>query len=104
MPLAKDVDLALLSGKTERFTGADLEDLVRRAGLSALRRLGGDVTEVAAQDFEAALEDSRATVTVEMEDEYKKMRGELKKRAAAVQPIGFFPPETLTPTRDKKHD
>lgn len=104
MPLAQDVDLALLSGKTERFTGADLEDVVRRAGLSALRRLGGDVTEVAAQDFEAALADSRATVTIEMEDEYKKMRGELKKRAAAVQPIGFFPPETLTPTRDRKHD
>jgi transitional endoplasmic reticulum ATPase len=104
MPLAKDVDLALIAGKTERFTGADLEDVVRRAGLAALRRLGGDVTEVSAQDFDAALADSRATVTVEMEDEYLKMRGELKKRAAAVQPIGFFPPDRLTPTREKKHD
>lgn len=104
MPLAKDVDLALIAGKTERFTGADLEDVVRRAGLAALRRLGGEVTEVAAQDFDSALADSRATVTVEMEDEYLKMRGELKKRAAAVQPIGFFPPERLTPTREKKHD
>jgi transitional endoplasmic reticulum ATPase len=104
MPLAEGVDLAMLAGKTERFTGADLEDLVRRAGLAALRRVGGDVTEVAAQDFDEALKDSRATVTVEMEDEYLKMRGELKKRAAAVQPIGFFPPETLTPTREKKHD
>ena len=55
-------------------------------------------------DFDAALKDSRATVTVEMEDEYKKMRGELKKRAAAVQPIGFLSPELLTPTREKKHD
>ena len=51
-----------------------------------------------------ALKDSRATVTVEMEDEYLKMRGELKKRAAAVQPIGFFSPEMLKPTREKKHD
>jgi transitional endoplasmic reticulum ATPase len=104
MPVADDVDLAALAAQTERFTGADLEDLVRRAGLAALRRLGGDVTTVAAQDFDAALKDSRATVTVEMEDEYKKMRGELKKRAAAVQPIGFLSPDMLTPTREKKHD
>ncbi|RNJ64217.1 MAG: AAA family ATPase [Porphyrobacter sp. IPPAS B-1204] len=104
MPLAEGVDLKALAAQTERFTGADLEDLVRRAGLAALRRLGGDVTSVAAQDFDAALKDSRATVTVEMENEYLKMRGELKKRAAAVQPIGFLSPDMLTPTREKKHD
>ena len=46
MPLAKDVDLAAIAGKTDRFTGADLEDVVRRAGLNALRRAGGDVKEV----------------------------------------------------------
>ena len=38
MPLADDVDLESLAQRTERFTGADLEDLVRRAGLTALRR------------------------------------------------------------------
>src|SRR3546814_9430979 len=37
MPLAEDVDLDSLARRTERFTGADLEDLVRRAGLCALR-------------------------------------------------------------------
>ena len=103
MPLADDVDLAAVAKNTERFTGADLEDVVRRAGLGALRRLGGEVSEVAMQDFEAALEDSRATVTPRMESEYRKMRGELKKRAAEVNPIGFVVPETLQPTRDKKH-
>ena len=36
MPLGEDVDLAKLAAETERFTGADLEDLVRRAGLAAL--------------------------------------------------------------------
>jgi transitional endoplasmic reticulum ATPase len=39
-----------------------------------------------------------------MEDEYRKMRGELKKRAAAVQTMGFISPEALTPTRERKHD
>jgi transitional endoplasmic reticulum ATPase len=104
MPLGADVDLAMLASKTERFTGADLEDLVRRAGMSALRRVGGDVSEVGAQDFDEGLKDSRATVTEAMETEYKKMRGELKKRAAEVHPIGFITPDMLTPTREKKHD
>lgn len=104
MPLASDVDLAVVAGETDRFTGADLEDVVRRAGLNALRRMGGDVSEVAAEDFAEALKDSRATVTSRMEAEYRRMRGELKKRAAEVQPIGFFAPDTLEPTRDKKHD
>ena len=104
MPVGDDVDLASLAAQTERFTGADLEDLVRRAGLAALRRVGGEVSAVEARDFDTALKDSRATVTVEMEEEYLKMRGELKKRAAAVQPMGFFSPEMLKPTREKKHD
>lgn len=103
MPLAKDVDLAKIAGKTDRFTGADLEDVVRRAGLNALHRAGRDVKEVKAEDFAEALKDSRATVTSKMEAEYKKMRGELKKRAAATQPIGFVHEGMVEPTRDKKH-
>ena len=104
MPLASDVSLADVAAKTDRFTGADLEDVVRRAGLNALHRVGSDVSEVTKADFDAALEDSRATVTQQMEEEYEKMRGELKKRAAAVNPIGFFEPETLQPTRAEKHE
>jgi transitional endoplasmic reticulum ATPase len=103
MPLAAEVSLAALAEKTDRFTGADLEDLVRRAGLNALHRAGGEVREVTKADFDEALAQSRATVTPEMEAEYQKMRGELKKRAAAVNPIGFLSEAMLTPTRPAKH-
>ncbi len=104
MPLAKDVKMATIAGKTDRFTGADLEDVVRRAGLNALRRAGSDVKEVNAADFAEALKDSRATVTSKMEAEYKKMQGELKKRAAQAKPsIGFLQEGMLEPVRDKKH-
>ena len=103
MPLADDVDLAAIAGKTERFTGADLEDVVRRAGLNALRRAGGDVQQVTDADFAEALKDSRATVTSKMEAEYRKMRGELKKRAAEVNPIGFIHEGMIESTRDSKH-
>ena len=37
-PLADDVDLEDLARRTDRFTGADLEDLTRRAGLTVTRR------------------------------------------------------------------
>jgi transitional endoplasmic reticulum ATPase len=103
MPLSGDVDLAKVAAETERFTGADLEDVVRRAGLGALRRAGGEVREVTGADFDAALKDSRATVTPRMEEEYKKMRGELKKRAAEVQPIGFLHEGMVEPIRETKH-
>jgi len=103
MPLADDVDLHAIAEETDRFTGADLEDVVRRAGLIAIRRAGEDVRSVTGPDFAEALEDSRATVTEQMEEEYSRMKGELKKRAAEVHPIGFVHEGMLAPTRDKKH-
>lgn len=104
MPLAEDVKLAAIAKQTDRFTGADLEDVVRRAGLVAIRRAGVEVQSVSAADFEEALKDSRATVTPEMETEYQKMKGELKKRAAEVQPIGFIHEGMVESTRSRKHD
>ncbi len=103
MPLADDVDLARLATQTERFTGADLGDVVRRAGLIAIRQRGEDAKTVTAADFDAALADSRATVTEAMEAEYLKMKGELKKRAMEVRPIGFIHEGMLESTRERKH-
>jgi transitional endoplasmic reticulum ATPase len=94
MPLADDVDLAEIAGQTQRYTGADLEDVVRRAGLVALRE-SLDTKLVTMAHFQAALEDSRATVTEEMEAEYADMSGRLKQNASAIQPIGFIPPGLL---------
>jgi transitional endoplasmic reticulum ATPase len=105
MPLAKDVDLAAIARETERFTGADLEDVVRRAGLVAIRKHGADANTVDAADFAEALKDSRATVTPEMEAEYAKIKGELKQRVNErnLTPIGFLAPGMVDSTRDKKH-
>lgn len=94
MPLAADVDIAGLAERTVRFTGADLEDVVRRAGLVALRE-SLSTREVTMAHFEAALKESRATVTPEMEAEYQAMSGRLKQDAMAIQPIGFIAPGML---------
>jgi transitional endoplasmic reticulum ATPase len=103
MPLADDVDLKSIAARTERYTGADLEDVVRRAGLTAIRQRGEGATTVNADDFEKALEDSRPTVTEQMELEYLRMRGELKKRAMEVRPIGFIHEGMVESTRERKH-
>lgn len=104
MPLAEDVDLGAIARQTERFTGADLEDVVRRAGMVAIRKRGPDVSSVTKADFDEALKDSRASVTAEMETEYARMQGELKKRARQVEPIGFIAPGMVESRREKKHD
>ena len=103
MPLAEDVDLAGLAKVTNRYTGADLEDLVRRAGLVAIRRTENP-ENVQASDFAEALEDSRPTVTERMEMEYARMKGELKRKALEVKPIGFIHEGMVESTRESKHD
>ena len=100
MPLADDVDLAALARRTDRFTGADLEDLVRRAGLTALRAsIESDVVGMA--QFEEALIETRASVTPEMEIEYQRIQDNLKQEARSIGGIGFVAPGMLTPRGSK---
>jgi transitional endoplasmic reticulum ATPase len=102
MPLAKDVDLEKLARQTERFTGADLEDLVRRAGLTALRR-GLDSAQVTMADFDTAMKETRASVTEEMLADYARIQETLK--SDAVKPvggIGFVLPGMLQPKEPGK--
>ena len=103
MPLAKDVDLDDFAARTERYSGADLEDLVRRAGLFALRDDGADAKQVRKSHFEKALEASRATVTPDMETEYQAMEKKLKQAALVPSGMGFISPGMVKATRESKH-
>jgi transitional endoplasmic reticulum ATPase len=100
MPLAEGVDLDSLAARTDRFTGADLEDLVRRAGLFALRT-SLEAGEVTAADFDHALEETRASVTPDMEKEYEKIQSNLKQDAMSAGGMGFISPGMLTPRGPK---
>ncbi|QOJ78325.1 CDC48 family AAA ATPase [Infirmifilum lucidum] len=62
MPLAEDVDLAELARRTEGYTGADIEVLVREAGLIALRE-DVNTTKVYMRHFEEALKKVRPSLT-----------------------------------------
>ncbi len=90
MPLAADVDLDDLAAKTERFTGADLEDLTRRAGLIALRQ-SLDAEIVTSANFAKALEEVRPSVTPEVEREYEEMLRTLRQENPQRMQIGFTP-------------
>ncbi|HEV2146231.1 MAG TPA: CDC48 family AAA ATPase [Longimicrobiaceae bacterium] len=87
VPLGADVDLEALADRTRGYTGADLEDLVRRAGLQALRE-NLQTDEVPMRFFEAALKETRASVTPEMEEEYEELLDQLKRESPRGR-IGF---------------
>ncbi len=89
MPLAADVDLQVLAEQTHGYTGADLEDLTRRAGLNALRE-DLQAREVSMALFNRALNETRASVTPEMEREYEEMAEQLKQESPrGRRTIGF---------------
>ncbi len=95
MPLHDGVDLEQFAERTQGYTGADLEDLVRRAGLEALREeISSDIVE--ARHFEAALKETRASVTKEMEKEYEELLKTLKSESPrGPTRIGFALAEEL---------
>ena len=89
VPMSEDVNLDRIATRTSGYTGADLENLVRRAGLHALRAdIDSDVVD--RQCFEKALRDSNPSVTDVMEREYEEMRKKLKQEnPRGPQRMGF---------------
>ena len=83
VPLAKDVDLEEIAKRTENYSGADLEALVREASILALREAiesKKEPKEVSKRHFEAALEKVKPSITKEMIEFYKRFEERLKKR------------------------
>jgi transitional endoplasmic reticulum ATPase len=89
MPLGDDVELESIAERSAGYTGADLEDIVRRAGLQALR--DDLATErVTMSYFEEALKETRASVTPEMDREYRELVRTLKQQSPhGGKRIGF---------------
>ncbi len=86
VPLAEDVNLRELAKRTEGYSGADIEALVREAALTAMRRimaeLPAEVVEeereeflerlkVSKRDFEEALKKVRPSITPYMVEYYR---------------------------------
>lgn len=82
MPLDKTVKFDQLMKKTEGFVGADIENLVREAGLNALRR-NINTNTVTAQDFDEALARIKPSVSESTAKHYKKIEEYYLKKANA---------------------
>ena len=70
MPLAEDVDLGEIAGKTEGYSGADLEALVREAALQALKE-NIKIDKVHMKHFLMALDIVKPSISRDMERMYK---------------------------------
>ncbi|ASJ00436.1 CDC48 family AAA ATPase [Thermococcus gorgonarius] len=92
VPLAGDVDLKDIAKRTQGYSGADLEALVREAALTALRRIvrsipGAEPGEeefleklkVTRRDFEEALKRVKPSITPYMIEYYKNFEESRKK-------------------------
>jgi transitional endoplasmic reticulum ATPase len=89
MALADDVDLESLAARTQGYSGADLENLARRAGMLALRE-DLATSAVAMRYFEQALAETRPSVTPELEEEYRRLAERLKTESPlSGRRIGF---------------
>ncbi|MBN2150932.1 MAG: CDC48 family AAA ATPase [Candidatus Lokiarchaeota archaeon] len=82
MPLADDVPayLEVIANSTEGYSGADLENIAREAGMNAIREKGKDLDKIERVHFEAAFNASFPTLTEELVKSYEKISKKLKKR------------------------
>lgn len=80
MPLAEDVDIKKISKETIGYSGADLEALVREAGMNAMRR-STDSETVTRTDFDKAMREIKPSVTEAMNEFYNSM---IKKKKTQV--------------------
>ncbi len=71
MPLEQDVDLEKIAEITEGYTGADLEALVREAGLRALRE-NLEISKVGQRHFDEAMQVIKPSVSKQMVEFYMK--------------------------------
>ena len=81
VPLAKDVSLDELTKKTEGYSGADIEGLVREAAIMSLKESNMQQTQVKMEHFLEALKKIRPTIskeTIEAYDEFKEHHANFK--------------------------
>ncbi len=73
MPINKDVDLAALAEQTEGYTGAEIENICREAGMNAIRNNREIVKK---EDFEKALLEVKPTIPKEVVDRIRRFKEE----------------------------
>ncbi|MGB5912481.1 MAG: CDC48 family AAA ATPase [Promethearchaeia archaeon] len=77
MPLAEDVSLKHIAQITEGYSGADLENVCREAGMQAIREKMEDIDTIENKHFEFALNKIKSTLPGEIIQRYESMAKEI---------------------------
>ena len=86
MKLSKDVSLKELAKKTEGYTGADIEALVREAGMEAVREIinGKKTKEVKLKHFNKAFEKIKPSLNKQIIQMYETFEHRRKQQATSI--------------------
>jgi transitional endoplasmic reticulum ATPase len=95
-PLADDVDLDEMAGRTEGFVGADIEALAREAAMSASREFVHSVAReevadsvgnvlITMEHFEQALAEVGPSVTDEVRERYEELQESFETSKSEVE-------------------
>jgi SpoVK/Ycf46/Vps4 family AAA+-type ATPase len=86
-PVTNDVDLAEIAKKTERFSGADLANIVREAATIAVRRemMTGVRTPIGMDDFRQVLPRIKPSISLRMISDYEVMKLDYERKMHQAQ-------------------
>jgi SpoVK/Ycf46/Vps4 family AAA+-type ATPase len=81
-PVTGDIDVALVAKSTERFSGADLANLVKEAATAAMRRSirSGKVSSLSMEDFQAILPRMKPSISPTMVEEYQRIKARYERK------------------------
>ncbi len=80
MPLDESVSLDDISKSMDGYSGADIDSLVREAGLNALRR-DPEADSVITQDFDSAMDEIAPSITPEMVNWYENSKQRFREQS-----------------------
>lgn len=86
-PTAPDIDLSEIAKKTERFSGADLANLVREAATIAMRRTleTSQPSLITMDDFRYVLPRIKPSISLKMIEEYEKLKLDYERKMHVLQ-------------------
>jgi len=86
-PVAPDIDLSEIAKRTERFSGADLANLVREAAILAMKRSLRTNTPslITMNDFLTVLPNIKPSITLRMKEEYEKLKMDYERKMHQLQ-------------------
>lgn len=86
MPLAEDISLRKIAQQTDGFSGADLENICREAGMEAIREKMTALETIELKHFERAMDKIKSTLPQSIIDRYEQMAKQITESRNIKEP------------------